>query len=344
MTSPRVGSVERAGLRYAGPEDLTIQRRRHGKGFRYVSPASVSKCARERIRQLAIPPAWTDVRICPDETGHLQATGRDQRGRLQYLYHPAFRALQDEAKFDHLLVFGEALPAVRAAVETHLSVRGHGRNKVLAAIVHLLDTALIRVGNAAYARSNGSFGLTTLRSRQVQTQGDDLRFQFRGKSGRLWRLRVRDRRVAKVVRACQELPGQELFQYLDDDQTLQSVTSSDVNAYLRTISGAEITSKDFRTWAATTLAVDQLAGEDAEAGKSLQVAMIRDIAARLGNTPSVCRKAYIHPLVLEGALDQRFIVRLQARRRRMRPTRAASLSPSERLLLELLVGAGTSAR
>ncbi|MBP6879309.1 MAG: DNA topoisomerase IB [Phenylobacterium sp.] len=332
-------TTERDGfdLHYADLDSLTIQRRRCGKGFSYSDETGRASAATvARIRHLAVPPAWTDVRISPDPSGHIQAIGRDHRRRRQYIYHPRFRALQDQVKFDHLLDFGRALPTVRAQVESDLAQRGHGRNKVLAAIVHLLDTALIRVGNAAYARENRSFGLTTLRVGQVDAQGDDLRFCFRGKSGRQWRLRLRDRRVAKVVRACQDLPGQELFQYLDDEQRPQGVSSSDVNAYLLAVADADVSSKDFRTWGACALAIEQLAAESVVAGKAAQAEMVAGIAERLGNTATVCRKAYIHPRRLNGALEHDFVARIGKKVRHLRPAPTARLTPPERVLLTLL--------
>jgi DNA topoisomerase-1 len=250
------------------------------------------------------------VWICPHANGHIQATGRDAKGRKQYRYHPAFREVRESTKYEHMLEFAQALPAIRKTIQEHMSLRGLPRDKVLATVVHLLETTLIRVGNADYAKQNKSYGLTTLRDPHVKVEGAELRFQFKGKSGKHWRLKVKDRRIAKVVKACQDLPGQDLFQYLDEDGTPQSVTSADVNAYLKEITGRDVTAKDFRTWAGTVLAAMALAefesfDSDARAKKNVRAAIER-VSARLGNTPTICRKCYVHPEVftcyMEGAL------------------------------------------
>ena len=305
--------AESAGLVYFSGEKPGIRREGPPGEFSYVNPKGevVRDAAMlERIRKLAIPPAWTDVWICPRPNGHLQATGRDARGRKQYRYHPQFREVSEAAKYEHMIEFARALPGVRASLARHMALRGLPREKVLATVVHLLETTLIRVGNEDYARQNWSYGLTTLRNPYVEEDGSELRFHFRGKGGKTWRLRMRDRRVAKVVRACQELPGQNLFTYVDEDGTPREITSADVNAYLREISGRDITAKDFRTWAGTVLAalaLHESGGFDSQAGAKKNVrAAIVHVASRLGNTPAICRKCYIHPEVLsayaEGSL------------------------------------------
>jgi DNA topoisomerase-1 len=304
-----------AGLHYVSDDRPGIRRRKAGKHFSYRRDghgAAEGEVIRDRdtlarIRSLAIPPAWTDVWISADPRGHLQATGRDARGRKQYRYHPAFREIRDSTKFEHLLAFAQALPRVRAGVATHMALRGLPREKVLATIVNLLETTLIRVGNSDYARDNKSYGLTTLNNPHIQVKGSELRFHFKGKSGKIWRLQVRDRRIAKIVKACQELPGQQLFQYVDEAGEPHGVSSSDVNDYLRQISDLDITAKDFRTWAGTVqaaLALTELgAGENiTHAKRNLKLAIER-VAGRLGNTVTICRKCYIHPQVIECYLE-----------------------------------------
>ncbi|WBY02673.1 DNA topoisomerase IB [Ramlibacter tataouinensis] len=294
-----------AGLVHVSDEDPGIRREPAGDGFSYFhanGSAVRDERTLARIRSLAVPPAWTGVWICPSPQGHLQATGRDARGRKQYRYHPRFREVREQDKYEHMLEFAQALPQLRATVARHMALPGLSREKVLATLVHLLESTLIRVGNDDYARQNRSFGLTTLRNRHVAVEGAQLRFRFQGKSGKSWRLQLHDRRVAKVVRACQELPGQRLFQYEDEDGQVRELTSTDVNAYLREISGSEITAKDFRTWGGTVMAALALqdagmADTQAAMKKSLRDA-IADVAARLGNTPAICRKCYVHPEVL----------------------------------------------
>ncbi len=244
-------------LVFATDDDPGIRRRRRGKGFSYLAPDGTvvrDKATLMRIRSLVIPPAWSDVWISPSAETHLQATGRDAKGRKQYRYHPTFSLTRETAKFEHLLEFAEVLPRIRAATTADLARRGLPREKVLAAVVRLLETTLIRVGNETYARENRSYGLTTLRARHVAVEGTAMRFEFRGKSGKIWNLRVADRRLARVVRTCQELPGQRLFQYVDTDGARQAIDSHDVNGYLREIAGRSVTAKDFRTWAGTVLA------------------------------------------------------------------------------------------
>ncbi|HEY1415876.1 MAG TPA: DNA topoisomerase IB [Caulobacteraceae bacterium] len=309
-------AAEAAGLRYVTSAEPGIGRRRAGRGFRYVSAKGQTVTAADalnRIRRLAIPPAWREVWICADPRGHLQALGKDARRRTQYLYHPEFRAVRDRAKFEHILEFACALPAIRRRVAADMGRRGLGRNKVLATVVHLLETTMIRVGNRDYAAANSSYGLTTLCNRHVSLEGQEVRFHFKGKSGRDWRVSVRDRRAARIVRALQDLPGQLLFQYADDDGALQAVSSADVNAYLREISGAEVTAKDFRTWAGTVLAAVALASRTAEGAapsKRSAAEVIAGVAASLGNTPTICRKCYVHPHLVEAYLNGGLALRI----------------------------------
>jgi DNA topoisomerase I len=257
----------------------------------------------DRVRRLVIPPAWTNVWICANPRGHIQAMGRDARGRRQYVYHPAWREVRDRTKFDRVVGFARALPRIRARVARDLAKRTLSKERVLATILHLLDITHIRVGNEEYARSNGSFGLTTLRDRHARLTGSSLQFEFRAKSGKMQRVRLGDRRVARIVKACQDLPGQHLFQYLDDGVP-RPVTSNDVNAYLRQISGDDFTAKDFRTWAGTVLAAMAFCENGSEGGTAARSvpAAVKAVAAKLGNTPAVCRKCYIHPAIIESHL------------------------------------------
>ena len=298
------------GLRYASDAKPGIERRRAGRGFSYRRPDGTpvrDTQTLSRIRALAIPPAWTDVWICPDPVGHLQATGRDARGRKQYRYHTRWRTGRDDAKFEGLIDFARVLPRIRERTEADLSRPGLSREKVLAAVVRLLETTLIRVGNDEYARLNRSFGLTTLRTRHAKVSGSSVRFRFRGKSGRQHEVGLRDRRLASVVRRCQDLPGQELFQYVGTDGEPHDIASEDVNAYLRDISGADVTAKAFRTWAGTVLAYRALRaldpGQDDRTARRNVVEAVRFTSDRLGNTPAVARRSYVHPAVLEAYLE-----------------------------------------
>jgi DNA topoisomerase I len=295
-------TAEEAGLVYVCDDDKGLRRERDGQGFAYFNAQGdrvTDEAALDRIRRLAIPPAWTEVWICAKPNGHLQATGRDARGRKQYRYHPQFRQLRESTKYEHMLEFARALPALRRTLAQHMALRGLPREKVLATVVHLLESTLIRIGNDDYARHNRSYGLTTLRSPHVSVEGSQLRFNFKGKSGKTWRLSVHDRRVARIVKACQELPGQRLFQYFDEEGELREVSSVDVNAYLREITGRDVTAKDFRTWGGTVmaaLALQELEAADSKAGVKKNVrAAIEQVASRLGNTPTICRKCYVHP-------------------------------------------------
>jgi len=265
----------------------------------------------ERIRKLVIPPAWTDVWISPIENGHLQAVGRDARGRRQYRYHPRWREVRDEAKYGRTIAFANALPAIRRRVKRDLALPGLPREKVLATIVRLLETTLIRVGNDEYARNNGSYGLTTMRNKHVAVNGHRIEFTFEGKSGKKHQIDVQDRYLARIVRRCREIPGYELFQYVDESGDRQSISSTDVNEYLREISGEDFTAKDFRTWAGTVLAAMFLrtsegASSQTEAKRNV-VHAIEQVADRLGNTPAICRKCYVHPAILDAYMDGEFL-------------------------------------
>jgi DNA topoisomerase I len=336
-------AAEFAGLVYVSDEKPGIGREIAGEGFSYRDAKGQpvrNEATLERIGKLAIPPAWTDVWICPSANGHIQATGRDAKGRKQYKYHPQFREVRESTKYEHMMEFARALPAIRARLAEHMALRGLPRDKVLATVVHLLESTLIRVGNDDYAKSNKSYGLTTLRNPHVKVNGSELRFQFKGKSGKTWRLQLKDRRVARIVRACQELPGQELFQYVDDNGEVKHVTSADVNAYLREITGRDITAKDFRTWAGTVLAalaLQEFEAFDTQAGarKNLRAAIER-VASRLGNTPTICRKCYIHPEVLSAYTEGALLLEVRDRVEAELREDLASLRPEEAAVLGLL--------
>jgi len=335
----RVGDVQ---LRYVTDEHPGIQRVKIRNGFKYLGPDGKVVRDREtvnRIKALVIPPAWTDVWICPRPDGHLQATGRDERGRKQYRYHADYRAARDEAKFGRMVDFGKALPRIRKAVARDLAKPGLPRRKVLAAVVKLLETSLIRVGNDEYAKENGSYGLTTLRDGHVDIQGGLIHFHFKGKAGVKHDIDVEDRRLAKIVKACQDLPGQELFQYLDDDGQVRDVGSADVNEYLREIAGDDFTAKDFRTWAGTVLAALALKefeafDSDTQAKRNVMAA-IKSVAKKLGNTPAVCRSCYVHPRVIDAYLQGTM---LDAMRRRAAEAmnHVHSLNPEEAAVVALL--------
>jgi len=310
VAAPSLADARAIGLRYSRDDEPGIRRRRVRDDWRFETDDGQpigDEATIGRIRRLAIPPAWTDVWICADERGHLQATGRDAKGRKQYRYHPEFRASRESAKFEQLIEFGEALPRIRERVEADLSKRGLPREKVLAACVRVLELTLMRVGNEEYAQQNRSFGLTTLRDRHAKISGSRVRFRFRGKGGKLHEVGFRDRRLGAIVRRCQELPGQELFQYVDDEGITRDVASDDVNAYLREISGADVSAKMFRTWAATVLANRALTAyqtaESASAIKKNVASAMREVADRLGNTPTVARNSYVHPAVVDAYLE-----------------------------------------
>ncbi len=269
-----------------------------------------------RVRKLAIPPAWTDVWICPSAKGHVQATGRDARGRKQYRYHARWREVRDDTKYDRMIAFGEALPKIRPATEHDLARPGLPREKVLATVVQLLEKTLIRVGNDEYAKQNQSYGLTTMRDRHVAVNGSTVRFEFRGKSGKAHTIDLRNRKLAAIVKRCRDLPGYELFQYIDENGERQVIDSSDVNAYLRAITGEDFTAKDFRTWSGTVLAtraLRELPSETATEAKKNLVQAIEAVAGLLGNTKSVCRKCYIHPAIIDSYLDRSLLETLEQR-------------------------------
>lgn len=305
-----MASAREAGLRYVhdGVPGIGREKSRDGFIFRFPDGKKVADDATlARIRHLAIPPAWTSVWICPVANGHIQATGRDLRGRKQYRYHEDWRAARDETKYERMIAFGKALPKIRRRVARDLRPRGLGREKVLAAMVRLLETTLIRVGNEEYAKQNHSFGLSTMRDRHVTFQRGTMHFEFRGKSGKKHEIDLHDPKLADIVRQAQDLPGQDLFQYLDADGKPQKIGSEDVNQYLRLIAGEEFSAKDFRTWAGTVLAAIALRefekfDSQAQAKKNVLQAIER-VAERLGNTPAICRKCYIHPVVLESYLQ-----------------------------------------
>jgi DNA topoisomerase I len=336
-------AAEAVGLRYVSDARPGISRKKAGRGFTYCR-ADRSRLVEPdvlgRIRALAVPPAWTDVWICPYADGHIQATGRDAKGRKQYRYHSRFREVRESTKYGHVVAFADALPSIREKVREHMALRGLPREKVLATVVHLLETTLIRVGNDDYAKQNNSYGLTTLKNRHVAVDGNEVRFCFIGKSGKQWSLRVRDRRIAKIIKACQELPGQELIQYVDQDGNCRDVSSTDVNDYLREITGEDITAKDFRTWAGTVLAamaLNELESFDnaAQAKRNLRAA-IEKVSARLGNTPTICRKCYVHPEVLNAYMDGNLVLELKSKAESELRSGLENLKPEEAAVLALL--------
>ncbi|XVN19446.1 DNA topoisomerase IB [Pseudomonas corrugata] len=297
-----------ADLHYVDDTSPGITRKKLRGKFCYFDPQGqrITDAAQiQRINALAVPPAYTDVWICTDPLGHLQATGRDARGRKQYRYHARWREVRDADKYSRMLEFGRTLPRLRKRLETILATPGFSRDKVMATVITLLDVTLIRVGNSQYARENRSYGLTTLRSKHVEINGSAIAFQFGGKSGVEHQITVKDRRLARIIKRCQEMPGQNLFQYLDENGERHAISSSDINAYLKTLTGAEFTAKDYRTWAGSAAALAglrTLRWETETEAKKHVAEMVRQVARQLGNTPTVCRKCYIHPAVLEGFL------------------------------------------
>ncbi|MBP0600140.1 DNA topoisomerase IB [Herbaspirillum sp. LeCh32-8] len=331
------------GLRYMSDDMPGITRRRHGKGFSYHDAKGRlidDKQELARLHALAIPPAWEEVWISPHPKGHIQATGRDARNRKQYRYHPHWRLVRDDAKYERMLAFAQALPAIRRAVHEDLHRPGLHRQKVVASVVHLLQATLMRVGNDEYARSNKSFGLTTLRNRHVRIDGSDVLFRFRGKSGVQHEIKLHDPYVVRLIRKMRDLPGQELFQYVDDEGEVHSIDSGDVNAYLREATGEDFSAKDFRTWAGTvlaTLALQAFEAVDSHAqAKKNVVHAIENVAKRLGNTPSICRKCYVHPAVVESYLDGRFAELLEERVQSQLVQELHALTPEEAAVLALL--------
>ena len=310
LPTDAVASADVAGLHYVTDEQAGIRRKRAGRGFQYLDvkgqrirhPAEL-----QRIKSLAIPPAWTDVWICPRPDGHLQATGRDAKGRKQYRYHPRWRAVRDATKYHRMIAYGDTLPQMRAQVDRDIARSGLPREKVLATVVRLLETTLMRVGNTEYASANQSFGLTTLRDRHVEINGSHLRFEFRGKRGIHHTVQLHDRRLARIVKQCQDIPGYELFQYIDADGQRHQIDSVDVNTYLRQIAGQDFSAKDVRTWAATVLAARYLwelgTSTSETQGKRNVAQAVQSVAKHLGNTPAICRKCYVHPDVMDGYGD-----------------------------------------
>ena len=336
-------AAESVGLAYVSDDQPGITRRRKGKGFSYSGPDGAlihDEAVLARIRKLAIPPAYKEVWICPDPDGHMQATGRDAKGRKQYRYHARFREVRDGTKYTHMLAFARLLPQIRETVDADMKLRGLPREKVLATVVHLLETTMIRVGNADYVKQNQSHGLTTLEDGHVDVTGSELKFHFKGKSGKEWKLSYRDKRVARIVKASQDLPGEHLFQYLDEEGHQHSVTSSDVNAYLQEIAGAGVTAKDFRTWTGTVLAALALAEFerfDSQAAAKRNVrAAIEKVSARLGNTPAVCRKCYVHPEVIDSYMAESLALEIKDEVETELAQDGAGLRPEEALVLAFL--------
>ncbi|HEX7004074.1 MAG TPA: DNA topoisomerase IB [Trueperaceae bacterium] len=319
MLDDNRAGIEEAGLRYVNDNGPGISRRRRGKGFSYYRPDGeriTDPDLIERLNSLAIPPAYKDVWICPDPNGHLQATGRDEKGRKQYIYHPRWQQLREKDKFDRLLSFAEVLPRIRRRVNRDLQREGMAREKVLAAVVKLLESTLARVGNSSYARENGSFGLTTIRKKHVELEDDTVVFEFRGKGGQEWHVETEDERIAEVVRQCVEIPGYELFKYIDEDGNRRDVESGHVNEYLRQVSEEEVTAKDFRTWAGTVLCAEELCGYEFETERQAKknvVAAVKSVSSVLGNTPAVCRQSYVHPVVIDTYLEGELRERLRGR-------------------------------
>ena len=336
---PHISAAE-AGLRYVSDLTPGIRRKKSGKSFRYVDPAGKPvKQAEEiaRIRKLAIPPAYTDVWICPDRRGHIQATGRDARGRKQYRYHPKWREVRDETKFTRLLAFAEVLPRMRDAVERDLRLSGLPRKKVLATVVRLLEWTCIRVGNEEYARNNKSFGLTTLKDQHVEVSGSQIRFEFRGKSGKPHACDISDRRLARIIARCQAIPGQELFQFLDEEGNRQAISSEDVNQYIRDIAGDDFSAKDFRTWTGTMLAAAALRelgpAESAKEAKASFLKAIDRVSEQLNNTRAVCRKYYIHPALFDSYSEGTLLDRYE---RELKRVRSKGLEKEEAAVLAIL--------
>lgn len=338
-----IEAAKEAGLRYVSDEQRGILREKAGRVFRFRGPDGkviVDRATLARIRRLAIPPAWTEVWICPFGNGHIQATGRDARRRKQYRYHEHWREARDENKYERTIAFGRALPEIRRRVARDLTRRGLGREKVLAAMVRLLETTLIRVGNEEYAKQNRSFGLSTMRDRHVKIRRGTIHFEFRGKSGKQHEIDLHDPKLAEIVRRAQDLPGQELFQYVDEKGGHHRISSEDVNEYLRAIAGEEFSAKDFRTWAGTVLAAVALREfekfeSNTQAKKNVAQAIER-VAERLGNTPSICRKCYVHPAVLNAYLAGETVQVLQRKAEKTLRREGAKLGPDERAVLAFL--------
>jgi DNA topoisomerase-1 len=343
VVTDAVEAAEEAGLRYVNDSNSGYTRKAKGDDFEFFD--TEGKPIRDeqrvlRIKRIGIPPAWTKVWICPSANGHIQATGCDARKRKQYRYHERWREVRDENKYERMALFGEALPKIRKRVEADLKLPGLQRNKVLATIVQLLERTLIRVGNDEYARENKSFGLTTMQDRHVDVKGSKARFSFRGKSGKMHEVDITDRRIAKIISKLQDLSGQELFQYVNDDGEIRDITSQDVNAYLKEITGEDFTAKDFRTWAGTVLAAMALntvgAFETKTQAKSNIKEAISAVAKVLGNTPAICRKCYVHPAVLESYLDGKSIEGLKKKTEEALEDQHVDLREGEKAILKFL--------
>jgi DNA topoisomerase I len=342
LTDP-IESAKASRLRYISDDTRGIMRQRSGNGFRYLDPQGKPLRDAEhlrRIKSLVIPPAWQNVWISPFADSHLQATGRDAKDRKQYRYHPRWREVRDQTKYDRMLAFGRVLPRVRARVKRDLALPGLPRRKVIATVVQLLETTLIRVGNEEYARQNHSFGLTTMRNKHVKVKGTKIRFEFRGKSGVEFNLNLDDRRLAKIVKRCQELPGQELFQYIDEAGERRTIDSTDVNQYLREVAQEDFTAKDFRTWAGTVLAARALReiehfDSKAQAKRNI-VSAIETVAKKLGNTRAVCRKCYIHPAVVDSYLEGSLVDTLRQRVNQELAETLSKLRPEEAAVMAIL--------
>ena len=348
LVADAMEAAEHAGLRYVSDDKPGYSRKAKGDDFEYFD--TEGKAIRDeqrllRIKRLAIPPAWTEVWISPSPNGHIQATGRDARRRKQYRYHERWREVRDENKYDRLVVFGKALPKIRKRAASDLKLAGLPRNKVLATVVQLLERTFIRIGNEEYARENKSFGLTTMKDRHVDVKGSKLRFRFRGKSGRQHEVDITDRRIAKIVSRLQDLPGQDLFQYIDDDGGVHDITSYDVNEYLREITGEEFSAKDFRTWAGTVLAAVALnAQKEFETKKQAKANIktaIHAVSEVLGNTPAICRKCYVHPAVLENYLNQKSIDGLKRKSEEALEKEDVDFRSSEKTVLKFLEARST---
>ena len=299
-----------AGLKYVSDSNPGYRRRKSGRGFIYTNPKGEKVSdpeLLERFRQLVIPPAWRDVWICPDRKGHIQVTGRDQKGRKQYIYHPDWEEIRNSTKFYRMIDFAAAIPLIRKTVDEDLSKRGLTREKVLALIIDLMEKTLIRVGNQEYAKLNDSYGITTLKDEHVDVNGSSIEFLFKGKSGKQWIVNIKDRRLARLVKQCQDLPGQEVFSYIDEEGKLKTVDSFEVNEYIRQISGQDFSAKDFRTWNGTVIAAVHLFNlgppENEKDEKRKVQETIKAVSAELINTPAICRKYYIHPDILTAFSD-----------------------------------------
>jgi DNA topoisomerase-1 len=337
-----VAAAEAAELRYVSDSEPGFTRKRWGRGFAYFTSQGKhlkDERHRKRIDALAIPPAWTDVWICRTANGHIQATGRDEKDRKQYIYHPRWREVRDSAKYDHVIAFGKALPTLRRRISRDLAQEELNKEKVTAAVVKLLETTLIRVGNDEYAQTNKSYGLTTMRDRHVDIHDDEIEFSFVGKSGKEHHISLRNKRLADIVKQCQDIPGYQLFQYFDQNER-HVIDSSDINSYLQEVTGESFTAKDFRTWAGTVLAAEELhklgPGENKTDIKRKVSNAIKEVALRLGNTPTVCRQCYVHPKVLNSYVQGEFPSTFTKALDEARSSRPSGLKVNEAALLEFL--------